>query len=548
MRRRKATDFNNDGSEAIVGTFSGLPNGSVFTAGGLQFRITYGDVFGNDVVLSVTNTALRLTLVTIGGGGNFNGAIDSNECFSINVVLTNVLGTSVTDISATLVPHTPGISVTQPFSAYPDMPVGGRSTNLFPFQLSVLPGLLCGTNLELSLVVQTAGNGAFTVPVRLPSGAVGPATRFNNNVAVAIPDLGSVDSTILVSGIDTPIKRVSVSMHITHTADGDLDISLIAPDGTTINLSSDNGGTSSDYGTDCGDAGRTTFIDTAATAINFGSAPFVGSFRPEQALVLLNNKFGPDVNGVWTLRVADDAGGAVGTLRCWSLFISDALCADGGGACESCPERTILGSISDRSSIQNGRLARNLIASTCAASKTCSGPNSLGSDRLFDAYTFVNGESNACITVSLSAACDLFSAAYLDTYNPAILCQNYLADMGNSLIDGGTNSYSFQVGARETFVVVVNQVDAPDLCDYRLAVTGGSCRPVLDIARTSPGQVLLDWSTAAIGYRLERTNALATPPGPLWVPVLNAPSIIDSRFTISQPASGSNQFYRLRQP
>ena len=289
-------------------------------------------------------------------------------------------------------------------------------------------------------------------------------------------------------------------------------------------------------------------LEASAAELPTGAAPFVGNFRPEQALLLLNNKFGPDVNGVWTLRVADDAGGAVGTLRCWSLFISDALCIDGGGACESCPERTILGSISDRSSVQNGRLARDLVPSVCGSSKSCPGPNSLGSNRFYDAYTFENGESNACITVSLIAGCDLFSAAYLDSYNPGVLCQNYLADMGNSLIDGGTNSYSFQVRARETFVVVVNQVTAPELCDYELSVSGGSCRPVLDIAQSGPAQVLLDWSTAAIGYRLERTNHLASPPSPLWVPVLNAPAISNSRFTLPQTATGSNQFYRLRQP
>lgn len=39
----RLTIINNDGSEAIVGTFSGLPNGTIFTAGGLQFRILYSD-------------------------------------------------------------------------------------------------------------------------------------------------------------------------------------------------------------------------------------------------------------------------------------------------------------------------------------------------------------------------------------------------------------------------------------------------------------------------------------------------------------------------
>src|SRR5205823_1153263 len=104
------TILNNDASEAIVGTFAGLPNGAFLTAGGLQFRITYADIFLNDVVLSVTNTALRLAAVTV-GSGNLNGAIDPNECNLVNVVISNILGAPVTGISATLIPHTAAVSV-----------------------------------------------------------------------------------------------------------------------------------------------------------------------------------------------------------------------------------------------------------------------------------------------------------------------------------------------------------------------------------------------------------------------------------------------------
>src|SRR6185369_15950362 len=108
-----------------------------------------------------------------------------------------------------------------------------------------------GTNVDFELIVQTPADGVFSIPFSLPSGSAGTAVRFNNSVVTAIPDNGVVDIPIVVSGITTPIKRVSVALHITHTADSDLDISLIGPDGTTVNLSSDNGGTASDYGTDC---------------------------------------------------------------------------------------------------------------------------------------------------------------------------------------------------------------------------------------------------------------------------------------------------------
>ena len=42
----------NDLSDAVVGTFSGLPEGSIITAGAARFRISYAGGSGNDVTLS----------------------------------------------------------------------------------------------------------------------------------------------------------------------------------------------------------------------------------------------------------------------------------------------------------------------------------------------------------------------------------------------------------------------------------------------------------------------------------------------------------------
>jgi autotransporter-associated beta strand protein len=44
--------INNDGSDAVSGTFNGKPEGSVFTIGAEQFRISYVGGDGNDVVLT----------------------------------------------------------------------------------------------------------------------------------------------------------------------------------------------------------------------------------------------------------------------------------------------------------------------------------------------------------------------------------------------------------------------------------------------------------------------------------------------------------------
>ena len=54
------------------------------------------------------------------------------------------------------------------------------------------------------------------------------------------------------------------------------------------------------------------------------------------------------------------------------------------------------------------------------------------------------------------SANQIFSAAYLDSFDPANLCDNYLGDIGASPLP--TGSYSFNVPAGRTFIVVVHEV------------------------------------------------------------------------------------------
>lgn len=102
----------------------------------------------------------------------------------------------------------------------------------------------------------------------------------------------------------------SVGFNITHSWDADLDIYLIAPDGTTvIELSTDNGSSGDNYS-------GTIFSPDATTAITAGVAPFTGSFLPEGSFGALT---GVNADGTWILRVCDDAGSDVGTLDSWSI-------------------------------------------------------------------------------------------------------------------------------------------------------------------------------------------------------------------------------------
>ena len=137
----------------------------------------------------------------------------------------------------------------------------------------------------------------------------GGKASYSNNVAVPIPDLSTVVSTITVPANGPTVNDLDVLINVSHTYNSDLEISLIGPDSTTIILS-DNRGTSGDNFT------NTVFDDAAGTAIAAGTAPFTGRFRPDQLLSSYNNKLTP---GLWQLRAADQAATDIGSILNWRM-------------------------------------------------------------------------------------------------------------------------------------------------------------------------------------------------------------------------------------
>lgn len=540
---------NNNGSDAVTNTFDGLAEGAVVSdsTGNFDFRISYaGGSSANDVVLTMINQSLAAGAATV-LSGNGNGAIETNECNLLNLSLNNISGSAMSGVTATLQSLTPGVAVVQPYSSYPNIPGGTSRTNDSFFQITTQPGFTCGTTVDLELQVATTTHGTLKVPFSLPSGVAGSVVRYNNNVDTAIPDGGFVDKTFTVAGITTPLKKVVVSLHITHTADSDLDISLIGPDGTTVNLSSDNGGTSDDYGTDCvDDRDRTTFDSTALLrpVITSGTAPFVGTYRPEQSLTVFNEKSGADVNGTWTLRIADDAAGAVGSIRCCSLLLYPTACTPGSGICELCPDVTIKSYTGPATPLQNGFLMRDNIPSTCGSVKACPGTDA----RSFPAesFTFRNGPADACITVTVQNSApsgSVITSVYLGSFDPAgDKCINYIADSGYFVnASHPSQSFSFNVPANAVFVV--NNLTDHGGLPYTLTVSGGNCRPVLNATRAGASNLELGWTTAAPGYRLEGASPLNGVP---WVAIPpNPPVVVDSKFKVTNTMNPTNYFYRL---
>ncbi|GAA3464819.1 M28 family metallopeptidase [Saccharothrix longispora] len=141
------------------------------------------------------------------------------------------------------------------------------------------------TNVDATALDRNSDAIAYALWTLAGTGGGTPGPRFENATDFAIPDLGTVESPIAVSGVtgNAP-SALAVGVDITHTYRGDLVIDLVAPDGTAFRVKNSSG--------DSGDDLVTTYTVNAS---------------------------GEVANGTWKLRVRDAASADVGRVNGWSL-------------------------------------------------------------------------------------------------------------------------------------------------------------------------------------------------------------------------------------
>ncbi|SHH94165.1 M4 family metallopeptidase [Streptomyces sp. 3214.6] len=146
-------------------------------------------------------------------------------------------------------------------------------------------GDLYGTTSAEYKAVQDAW-AAVAVGAR-SGGGTGGGTSFENTADVSIPDNGAaVTSSITVSGrTGNAPSNLAVGVDIVHTYIGDLQVQLVAPDGTAYTLKA--------YGT----GGSTDNLNTTYTV----------------------NASSEVANGIWKLRVQDNAAQDIGYINSWKL-------------------------------------------------------------------------------------------------------------------------------------------------------------------------------------------------------------------------------------
>ncbi|MFN2511680.1 MAG: Calx-beta domain-containing protein [Pyrinomonadaceae bacterium] len=296
-----------------------------FSPAAANATITNGNTTTISVCLTGTPSILPTgSTITAESCSPTNNALDPGETVTVNFGLKNNGTASTVNLMATL-QSTGGVTNTQSPNpqSYGAIPPDNTTVVTRPFTFTVAPSAACGSTVTATLQLQDGANNLGTVSFTLQVGALGgavTATYSSGNIAVPIPDVATVEIPINVPHTGQ-VQDVNVRVRLNHTFDGDLDISLVHPDGTVVLLSNNRGGSGDNFGTGANDCSGTptVFDDEAASTIAGGTAPFAGSFRPEQALTGLDGK---SLNGTWMLRVADTAAIDVGTIGCVTLEIA----------------------------------------------------------------------------------------------------------------------------------------------------------------------------------------------------------------------------------
>ena len=165
-------------------------------------------------------------------------------------------------------------------------------------------------------------------------GAAQLVQGFSNPAAIAISDANqTTPSSILVSGFDTPVADVDVTLFgLSHGQVNGLDIVLLGPQGQSALLASDVGSSANnvtltlddqapDQISSAGPMSTGTFQPTNFQSSDSFTPP--GPAAPRGALLAVFNS--TDANGEWRLIIHDDSSGNTGTLAGgWSLRITSA--------------------------------------------------------------------------------------------------------------------------------------------------------------------------------------------------------------------------------
>jgi hypothetical protein len=240
-----------------------------------------------DPVLAVTTTAVATG----------NNLIEPGECNDVNVTLGNSGAVGATAISSVLSSSTPGVTIAQANSVYPNIGSNGSAANSSAFQIGTDPSVPCFSTIALTQTVTYAGGGGspttlnFSLPVGRPA-----ATNyaFVSNTGATIPAGGTlVAGSQVDDAVLTFVTPFGFSVYGTPIAAGTT-ISLSTNGNVQFAAAGSSGYTNTALPVTASDAGEGNFP---------AAAPTIFAYWDDLNLAGASNGIYTDVSGAAPNRV-----------------------------------------------------------------------------------------------------------------------------------------------------------------------------------------------------------------------------------------------------
>ncbi|RYY41006.1 MAG: hypothetical protein EOO08_03535 [Chitinophagaceae bacterium] len=137
-------------------------------------------------------------------------------------------------------------------------------------------------------------------------------------------------------------------------------------------------------------------------------------------------------------------------------------------------DRTFTGTLDSNNPQLNDRYWRDNYAPACPNVKSF--PGTIGGGTYpYATHNITNTTgADACVTITygLQGSGDIAVSVYSGSFDPNNLSGNYLSDGGNSAYQGSDITFSFNLAAGATAVIVANTADYSEAQNYHIAVTG----------------------------------------------------------------------------
>ncbi|MEO5803478.1 MAG: reprolysin-like metallopeptidase, partial [Verrucomicrobiota bacterium] len=438
-----ATNTPNDGSEIIrlPSISNSLARIKIEAVGNIFFDISNT----NFSIVPFVPVAIDSTALIAENCSPGNNAIDPSETVIVNFALKNIGLIDTTNLTATLL-ATNGVTPLSGAQNYGALVAGGGAvTQAFVFSASGS----CGGTIRPTFQLQDGATNLGTINIPLTLGSVTFVSLTNSNsTPIVIPASGNSGPTspypspVTISGASGVLSKATVSLlNLSHTFPDDIDVLLVAPNGQTVLLMSDAGGSTSISNVNL------TFDSLAATALPDSSPLVSGTYLPTdfeagEAFTApaptgpyglsLTNLNGMNPNGTWSLYIIDDSNPNKGSIAGgWQLTLTTSIatcCASNSPPVitsvsnqitdEDVPLSGISFTVSDAETAANALIITTNSSNTNLVANSGLAISGTGTNRSLAITPLLNQSGNSTITISVSDGQSTTNTTFLLTVNP----------------------------------------------------------------------------------------------------------------------------------